>query len=170
MNAAQLYLETIERADGTLKRALDGLTPDELRKQVAGPDSNPIGWLVWHLTRTRDSIINGFNGTPTLWEKEWAQRFHMDVSPPRHEPQNVHTFDPRDLDTLLGYYSAVAKETAEIVESLTEKDLDTMVPPTQPGRPPASVASRLGVVLNDNIQHIGQVAYLRGLLRGQGWL
>lgn len=170
MDSAQLYLETITRADETLKRALDGLTADDLRRQVAGPDSNPIGWLVWHLTRTRDTITANFSGTPTLWESAWATRFEMDPSPPRFEPQNVHTFDPKDMDTLMGYYNAVAQHSAELVRKLTDEDLERMVQPTAPGRPPMSVSSRLSVILNDNIQHIGQVAYLRGLLREQGWL
>lgn len=169
MNAAQLYLETMERADGTLKRAVEGLTVEELRRQVSGPGSNPISWLVWHLTRTRDSIVANFTGSKTLWETEWAAKFGMDSTPPQYKPENVHTFDPKDLDTLMGYHQAVAQHTAEAVKKLSEADLERMVPPTVPGRPPASVAARLGVILNDNIQHIGQVAYLRGLLREQGW-
>ena len=51
MNAAQLYLETIRRSDADLKRALEELSTQELRKQPAGPGRNPIGWLLWHLTR-----------------------------------------------------------------------------------------------------------------------
>ena len=166
---AEFYLETVGRADVTLKRAMEGLTDAELRQQVAGPQSNPIGWLVWHLTRTRDSIVANFSGTKTLWETEWAAKLGMDANPPQYKPEDVHTFDPKSVDLLMGFFGAVEKHTADIVGKLNDADLERMVQPMVQGRPPASVAARLGVILNDNIQHIGQVAYLRGMLREQGW-
>ncbi len=170
MNAANLYLETIARSDGTLRRALEDLTVDELRSQPAGPGSNPIGWLVWHLTRTRDSIVSNFSGRPMVWESDgWSERFGMPGDVPRFLPENVHTFDPRDRETLVGYFSAVADRTAEIVRGLTDEDLERSAPPLRPGRPPMTVGARLVIVLNDNIQHIGQIAYVRGLVREQGW-
>ena len=118
----------------------------------------------------RDYITAGVTGEPPLWETDgWAERFGMETRPPRFTPEDVHTFDPRDLETLLGYFEAVAEKTAAIVRSLTPDDLDRLVPPTLPDRPPQSVGSRLGSILNDNIQHVGQVTYFRGVLREQGW-
>ena len=31
------------------------------------------------------------------------------------------------------------------------------------------IAQALALILGDNIQHIGQIAYLRGLIKEQGW-
>ncbi|MEX2598135.1 MAG: DinB family protein [Dehalococcoidia bacterium] len=169
MNAIAFFAETLERADGTLTRALDGLTTEELRRQVAGPDSNPIGWLTWHLTRSRDTIMSSVCGVKSLWETEWAGKFGMEANPPRYEPGNVHTFDPKDFDTIQGYFQAVAARTMELAKGLSESDLERMIESPMAGRPPASVAARLQTILNDNIQHMGQVAYLRGMLREQGW-
>ena len=170
MNAAELYLETIRRSDESLKRALDDLSIEELRNQPAGPGSNPIGWLVWHLTQTRDSIIAGVAGTPTVWERDgWGARFGIEGEQPRFVPDDVHTFDPKSFETLVGYFDSVVEDTSKTIGGLSEADLTRLVESTVPGRPPQSVGSRLGIVLNDNIQHIGQVAYLRGLIRGHGW-
>lgn len=170
MNAAELYLETIKRSDESLKRALEELSVEELQNQPAGPGSNPIGWLVWHLTQTRDSIIAGVAGEPTIWERDgWGARFGMEGELPRFVPADVHTFDPKSFETLVGYFDAVAEHTAQVIGRLSEADAARLVESTIPGRPPQSVGSRLSAVLNDNIQHIGQVAYLRGLIRGQGW-
>ena len=170
MNAGELYLETIQRSDAALRRAVEGLTVEELRNQPAGPGSNPIGWLLWHLTRTRDSFITGMSGAPTIWDAEgWGKKFGMEGEPPRLTPENIHTFDPKDFDTLVGYFDAVAEKTAEVIKGLNDSDMDRMIESTAPGRPPRSVGSRLGIILDDNIQHIGQIAYLRGLIRGHGW-
>ncbi|MDE2835952.1 MAG: DinB family protein [Chloroflexota bacterium] len=170
MNATDLYFNALDRADGILRRALEGLTVDELRAQPSGEGSNPIGWMVWHMTWVRDYITAGVTGEPSLWEADgWHERFGMEARPPRFTPENVHTFDPKDPETLAGYFEAVAEKTAAIVRGLSPDDLDRLLPPVSADRPPQSVGSRLGAVLNDNIQHVGQIAYLRGVIREQGW-
>ena len=87
----------------------------------------------------------------------------------RFGPADVHLFDPKDFATLVGYFDAVAEKSLAIIEGLTEADMDRVVESTIPGRPPQPTTQRLAVILNDNIQHVGQVAYLRGLIRGHGW-
>jgi uncharacterized damage-inducible protein DinB len=170
MKAAELYLETIDRSDAALRRAVEDLSIEELRNQPAGPGSNPVGWLVWHMTRTRDSIVAGIAGSTTIWESDgWGGRFGMTGELPRFVPENVQTFDPKDFETLIGYFDAVAEKTKAVVEGMSEDDMARLVESTTPGRPAQPVASRLSVILNDNIQHTGQIAYLRGLIRGQGW-
>ena len=171
MNSAQLYLTTIERSDDDLRRAIVGLTTAELRLQPAGAGSSTVGWLIWHLSRTRDSIVANLSGAITTWESEgWAEAFDMSTeSPPVFTPQDVHQFDPKSVETLTGYFEAVASATALTIRLLSEDELGRLVPPMRPGRPPMTVAARLAVILNDNIQHIGQIAYLRGIIREQGW-
>ncbi|MDA1036111.1 MAG: DinB family protein [Chloroflexi bacterium] len=170
MSAPELYLEAIRRADGDLKRSLNDLTTEELRHQPAGAGSNPIGWLVWHLTRTRDNIVSSIAGEKSVWDREgWAERFGMVGELPRFTPEDVQTFDPKDFATLVGYFDSVAEQTAKVVGGLTDADMTREVASTIAGRPAQPVLARLGVILNDNIQHTGQVAYLRGLIREHGW-
>jgi hypothetical protein len=170
VGAVDVYLDAIKRADDNLRRAVEELTVEELRNQPAGPGSNPIGWLVWHMTRTRDNIVASVTGKQSIWEREgWGAKFGMEGQPPRFVPEDVHTFDPKSFDTLMGYFEAVATQTGQDVEALADDEMGRMIEPTVPGRPAQPVSARLGVILNDNIQHVGQVAYLRGLIRGQGW-
>ena len=170
MSTTSLYADALRRSDADLHRALGDLSTEDLRTQPAGKGSNPIGWLVWHLTRTRDNISSSIVKTPPVWESgNWAARFGMDENIPRFGPADVHQFDPKNLETLAGYFDAVAEKSLAIVEGLTDADMSRMVESTLPGRPAQPVTSRLAVILNDNIQHIGQVAYLRGLIREQGW-
>ena len=170
MSAPELYLEAIRRSDGDLKRSLEDLSTEELRHQPAGAGSNPIGWLVWHLTRTRDNIVSSIAGEKSIWEREgWGARFSMEGELPRFTPEDVNTFDPKDFATLVGYFDSVAEQTAKVIGGLTDADMTREVASTVPGRPPQPVLGRLAVILNDNVQHIGQVAYLRGLIREHGW-
>ena len=169
MNAAELYLDAMGRADGTLRRALEDLSLDELRAQPAGAGSNPIGWLVWHISRGRASLASGITGTDSVWETGgWAARFGMEGEVPRFVPEDVHTFDPKSPETLMGFFSEAAEKAYGAVRGLNDEDIEREVP-TRPGRPPAPISSRLALGLFEDIQQIGQVAYLRGLIREQGW-
>ena len=170
MGAVDVYLDAMVRADGTLKRAVEGLTLEELRNQPAGAGTNPIGWLVWHMSRARDNIAASVTGKETVWDREgWGAKFGMEGEAPRFVPEDVHTFDPKSFETLMGYFDAVVAQTDADVAALTDDEMGRMVEPTVPGRPAQPVSARLGAILNDSIQHVGQVAYLRGVIRGHDW-
>ena len=48
-----------------LKKAVDGLTAEELRFQ-ASPTSNHITWLVWHMSRVEDNWLTRVSGTDSI--------------------------------------------------------------------------------------------------------
>jgi uncharacterized damage-inducible protein DinB len=61
-----------------LQRALEGLTPTEVRWQPT-LHTNHIAWLVWHMARVEDMWISRLRQGPEAWNAEgWADRFHMD--------------------------------------------------------------------------------------------
>jgi len=61
-----------------LQRALEGLTPAELRWQPM-LHTNHIAWLVWHIARAEDLWVSRLRRTPEVWKADgWADRFHMD--------------------------------------------------------------------------------------------
>ena len=123
MNAVDLYFDALNRADGYLRRALEGLTYDELRLQPGGEGSNPIGWIVWHMTWVRDFITAGVTGERPLWETDgWAERFGMEAPPPRFTPDNVHTFDPKDPETLIGFDLMLALVFGLLLFSVSARD------------------------------------------------
>jgi hypothetical protein len=57
----------------------------------------------------------------------------------------------------------VHARTLDIVRALTEADYDRIV--DRRWTPPVTAAVRLVSVVNDVTQHVGQAAYVRGLLR-----
>jgi hypothetical protein len=65
---------------------------------------------------------------------------------------------------LTGYYDAVHAQTLSFVAGLTDSDLDRIV--DERWDPPVTLGVRLVSVISDDLQHAGQAAYLKGLLRG----
>ena len=80
-----------------------------------------------------------------------------------HSPEEVaRVRAPAEL--LAGYHAAVADRTAEYVRGLTAADLDRVV--DEHWDPPVTLGVRLVSVVGDTTQHLGQAAYVRGLLLG----
>jgi len=170
MEWQQLITDTYERIAQILEKTLDGLTLDDLNQQPH-PDSNSIGWLAWHLTRTQDRAIADLIGEEQLWVKDgWHARFKRASDPKDtgfgHTSQDVAAFKSPDVQTVLGYHHAVLDRSKHYISNLSESDLDQEL--DHPRYP--TVGERLVGVISDNLQHAGQVAYLRGLLKGKGWL
>ena len=59
--------------------------------------------------------------------------------------------------------TAVHEQTVAFVKGLTPEDLDRVV--DERWDPPVTLGVRLVSVINDGSQHVGQAAYVRGLLR-----
>lgn len=153
--------------------ALEGLTPEDLLKKP-GPESNPIGWLVWHFSRTQDNHVSGMTGWPHVYiTDKWYEKFERDEDEGDrgrgHTTEQVDAFRASDVKTLLAYYGAVRAKTDRFLQELTLDDLERQVPEVR-GNGMVPLAARLTAILVDNIQHTGQVAYLRGLIKGKGWL
>src|SRR6516165_7332419 len=55
-----------------LTRAIEGLTPTEIRWQ-ATPHTNHIAWLVWHMARVEDGWVSLLRRAPTVWQAAAGQ-------------------------------------------------------------------------------------------------
>ena len=170
MQWQQLVTDIFERISQELEHALDGLTVDDLNR-LPCLGCNSIGWLTWHLTRAQDSATAELLGDEQVWIKDkWYSRFNRAADPSDsgfgHSSADVAAFKLPDVETLLAYHQAVLERTKQHVSRLTTEELgrelgDARFP---------TVEARLVAVISDNLQHTGQVAYLRGLLKGKGWL
>jgi hypothetical protein len=67
-----------------------------------------------------------------------------------------------DVANLLGYYDAVAQVTLEYVRGLSEDDLDRIVDTRWD--PPVTLGVRLVSVIDDDVAHAAQAAYVRGII------
>lgn len=66
-----------------------------------------------------------------------------------------------DPKLLLGYFDAVHARTLGFVAGLTGDDLDRIV--DRRWDPPVTLGARLISVIADDLQHVGQAAYVKGV-------
>ncbi len=173
MKWQQLIVDIYTEISRELERALDGLTVDDLNQQPHS-DCNSIGWLAWHLTRCQDGANVDLMGEEQLWVKsKWHARFNRipdatDIGE-GHSPKDVASFRSPDSRTLLEYHYAVLEKTIHYINNrLSEADLEREF--ESPVYPTITTVRVLFMgVISDNLQHVGQVAYVRGLLKGKGW-
>ena len=152
-----------------LTRALEGLTPTEIRWQ-ATPHTNHIAWLVWHMARVEDGWVSRLRRGPTVWQADgWAARFHMDPTGSGgagHTMEEVRAMPEIPLPDLMAYFDAVRAVTRQYLEQATDADLSREYPRARGGVVTGSWI--VGHILVEESQHTGQVALLRGMMRGLG--
>ncbi|MGY1727918.1 DUF664 domain-containing protein [Geodermatophilus sp. SYSU D01062] len=150
----------------TLHAAVEGLSPDQLAERV-GPRANPVGWLAWHLLRVQDDHLAEVAGTEQVWTAQgFAGRFGLPVDDAATgygmSAEEVASVRVPSAELLLEYADAVAARSAEFLGGLSDDDLDRVV--DRRWDPPVTLGVRLVSVLSDDLQHVGQAAYVRGLL------
>jgi uncharacterized damage-inducible protein DinB len=174
IQAAQMAKAILDRNEKILFKALDGLSDDELHRQL-GPDSNPVGWLMWHMSRVQDNHFSAMEGKEHAWTTEgWNARFgrENEAATDRgngHTAEQVAAFKSPDVETLIAYYKAVRAHTDAFLDSLSEADMDRPVPSLAADGSTVPLHGRIEMSLLDTVQHSGQVAFLRGLIVGKGW-
>ena len=166
MKRADLLADAFDRVREAVHGAAGGLVPDDLAVRLDS-GANSIAWLVWHLTRVQDDHVSDASGTEQTWTTAgWYERFGLPFSPAAtgygHRGRDVaKVHAPADL--LIGYHDAVHEQTVAYVRGLRNADLDRVV--DEAWTPPVTLGVRLISVIEDDLQHAGQAAYLRGAIR-----
>ncbi len=162
--ARELLCDSFERVRQLVTGTTEGLSPRAPTYRVDA-DANTIGWLVWHLSRVQDDHIADAAGADQVWTSTgWYERFAL----PFDAAATGYGQDSDEVaavnvapDLLDGYHRDVHGRTIEYVESLSHDELARVLDDSWD--PPVTVSARLVSVLGDCMQHLGQVAYVRGL-------
>ena len=165
MTPAELLKDAFGRVVEGGTAVVDGLSEDQLTVRV-GPDANSIAWLVWHLARVQDAQVAPLAGVEEVWTADdWATRFALPLDV--RDTGYGHTSDQvaqvrASAELLAGYLSATHEQTLQFLDTVTEADLDRIVDTNWD--PPVTLGVRLVSIVDDDAQHVGQAAYVRGLL------
>ncbi|MDF1604393.1 DUF664 domain-containing protein [Nocardioides sp. YIM 152315] len=165
MTPADVFIDFLERVQENGLAAVDGLTEEQLAHRPT-PDANSIAWLVWHAARVQDAQVSPLAGTDEVWSSQgWAERFGLDLDPGDHG--YGHSREQVDklrasAELLGGYLRATHEATVAYLRTVTSEDLDDVV--DRDWDPPVTRGVRLVSIVDDDAQHVGQAAYLRGLL------
>jgi hypothetical protein len=166
MEANEVLIETFGRVREHVHGVLDGLDEAWLTAMpVEGV--NPIGWLVWHSARGQDIQITMVTGEEQEWVTgDWAPRFGLEPDPYNmgygHTADDVKRVQPESTQVLLDYYDAVWANTKAFLQQTTTADLDRVI--DRNWDPPVTLGVRLVSIVDDDVQHLGQAAYLKGFL------
>ena len=167
MNVDELLIEALDRLPALVRAAVGGLTPAQLCTPPA-EGANTVAWLVWHLTRIQDGYVAELTGQEQVYlAGDHARRFGLKPDPDDngygHTAAQVLAVRPASAGVLVDYYQAVHERTRAYLAARTPGDLDRVV--DEAWDPPVTLGVRLVSILNDDTQHVGQAAYVRGLLR-----
>jgi hypothetical protein len=167
MAGAGILVDAFGRIRDVVHEVLDGLTPEQAAYRL-DDRANSIAWLVWHLTRIQDDHLAGVAGTGQVWTADgWQQRFRLPFPPSAtgygHRSDDVAKVRVPSVDLLGGYHDAVYARTVDYVAGLTDGDFARVVDDSWD--PPVTLGVRLVSVVSDDLQHAGQAAFIRGLLR-----
>jgi hypothetical protein len=167
MTSAGLLVDAFGRIRETVTDTVYGLNTAQLVYRIT-TEANPIAWLVWHLTRIQDDHVADAFGVQQVWSAdEWASRFGMPGNSLDtgygHTSQQVGVVAARcSAELLADYHEATYEQTVKLVSGITDSDLERVVDTSW--HPPVTLGVRLVSVINDDMQHAGQAAFLRGVL------
>jgi hypothetical protein len=172
MKWQQMMADAYRSMFSEMEKVLDGLTVKDLHQRPS-PGANPIGWLCWHTIRSCDRLLGDVVLGDQLWISEgWHKKFNRSAdfndTGSGHSGVQVDTLKIPSIKMLLDYQHAVMKPLLRYIDGLTEQELDRETPNSQRPGTTRPVHARLAGVLN-NLQHVGQAGYARGIIKGHGW-
>jgi uncharacterized damage-inducible protein DinB len=175
VGANQVIVGLLERATNQIKLATDGATDEQLYYRPT-TNANSIAWLVWHLSRLQDLISSSLSGEAQVWYTDrWAEQFALPPDLPNDatgwgdSAEQVAAFRV-ERATLFGYMEAAHRVARERVARLTPEQLEQTVAWGTAETPLLGPAWRVLItLLNDSIQHTGQINYIRGLVSEPDW-
>jgi hypothetical protein len=164
VRSADLLVDAFDRIKDLVHDVVADLGEEQLAHRVDA-EANSIAWLVWHLTRIQDDHVAGVAGAAQVWTHGWARRLDLPfddraVGYGQRSADVAKVSIPADL--LVGYHDAVHQRTVDYVRGLTDADLDRVV--DESWDPPVTLGVRLVSVLGDDWQHVGQAAFVRGIV------
>lgn len=165
METNEILADAFERVRDGVHRVVGGLDGQALAYRPDA-DANSIGWLVWHLTRVHDDHVSEIAGRDQAWTDEgWSDRFGLPLDRADtgygHSSEQVAAVRLDGPEVLTGYHDAVVRRTLAYLDTVDAAELDRVV--DDRWDPPVSVGVRLVSVIADQLQHLGQASYVRGM-------
>jgi hypothetical protein len=170
VNTRDILVDAYGRIIEGVNRVTHGLDEAALTYRPDA-DANSIGWLVWHLIRVQDHHVSELAGVGQAWMDEgWAGRFGMPAEPNNvgygHTSEQVAAVRISDPQILCDYAAVVHARTLAYLETADAEELSRIVDTRWD--PPVTAGVRLVSVIGDDLQHLGQAAYVRGLYERLG--
>lgn len=149
-----------------LKRSLDSLSEEEILWKP-NPHSNNIIFLIWHMALVEDNLINKvLLGKERVWITE---NYYKDFPELRNETgfafnqEKLDKFPIVDIDWLMNYHNILREGTIKFITNIEDEDLSLDY---TFGIRQVKGYFVIGRLMTELSQHLGQVSYIRGMIRG----
>jgi len=169
MKTTDFIVNMLDQMQNALTTAVTDLNHKELTWRP-GAESNSIGFILWHQVRCEDAFIQSMiQQKPQVWISEkWHERLNLSENPQDigygYTAEQVTAFTAPDLKDLLEYAEATRARTVEYLQAIATDKLEQVIQTHFFGK--VTIGQILAIMLCEITQHIGQIAYLRGLQRG----
>jgi len=164
MQTIDSIMDLFGRVREQVQSVLSGVSGEALAYR-ADSTANTVAWLLWHLTRVQDDHVADAFGIEQVWIADgWCERFGLpfDAHATGYGQSSAEVAQVRAEAALLrDYHDAVHDRTIERLHATAADDLDRIVDTRWD--PPVTLAARLISVASDDLQHVGQAAFVRGL-------
>ena len=149
-----------------LKRSLDSLSEEEILWKP-NPHSNNVIFLIWHMALVEDNLINKvLLGKEKVWITE---NYYKDFPELRNETgfafnqEKLDKFPIVDIDWLMNYHNILREGTIKFITNIEDEDLSLDY---TFGIRQVKGYFVIGRLMTELSQHLGQVSYIRGMIRG----
>ena len=158
----------LERLQQGINRATNDLTPAELKWQP-NSEGNPIGFLLYHITRTEDRFIQAsLQGKQPIWISEkWYEKMNIpenDSGGFGYTEETVAAFNVPELGILREYFEVVRTRTVGLLDNTTPEKFDEII--NVPPFGELTVGALWVIIVGHHTQHAGEISYIRGFQRG----
>tara|TARA_B110000263_G_scaffold248333_1_gene262989 strand:- start:45 stop:560 length:516 start_codon:yes stop_codon:yes gene_type:complete len=151
----------------SLYKVLKGLNTNELKWQPS-LESNNIIYLVWHMARVEDNWINQIvGGNKTVWVlNNWSKKLGIKENDygKGYDKEDILNLPEMDIKDVIKFYKEQREQSLNVIDKLKDEDLNKDYK-----RLTGEVKKGywiLGHVLVEESQHLGQIAYIRGMIKG----
>ena len=153
-------LDFVHRA---LRDACNGT--DEQIHFVPESGSHSIAWCLWHTTRIEDLIVHfRIKETDPIWSEDWAKKTGLpfDGFGTGQSDEDAQKVTITDMDAFKDYQDTVWAATDNLLQSLTDKDLERQV---QSSTGTESIDESISLHMLGHFNgHRGEMNLLRGML------
>ncbi|MBC8275146.1 MAG: DinB family protein [Chloroflexi bacterium] len=169
MKTTDFILNMLDQMQNALTTAVNGLSHEELTWRP-GAEANSIGFLLWHQVRCEDAFIQSMiQQKPQVWVSEkWHEKLNLPENPQDigygYTAEQVTAFTVPELNDLLQYAEATRARTVDYLQAIAADKLEQVIQTPFFGK--VTIGQTFAIMLCEITQHIGQIAYLRGLQRG----
>ena len=166
MDEKEIVKASLAESMDFVRWSVDGLTREEISAS-ARPECNNIAFILWHMTRAEDIWINRviLEGEEIYESSHWREKLGTPAGDSgfRYTVVQLQSWPVPEIDLLMGYAGDVRQKTLEYLDSIPREKLTDRISFLGKSSP---IGDILAHMITEIALHAGQVAYLRGLLRG----